>query len=197
MPSSAFGGPRAAPSFPTRRSSDLLSQGDRARGTGGQHGAACDVRHYAGSRRDRLWLYRRREADRGLRERLRRRALYREAAGGGGRRSEEHTSELQSLTKLVCRLLLSAAPEPPPLSLHDALPISFHKAIGRAAQAANTGRLVTFGITPDRAETGYGYIAGGKPIEGCESAFAVARFIEKPQAAEAEDRKSTRLNSSH
>src|SRR5213079_3661608 len=63
---------------------------------------------------------------------------------------------------------------------------AFHKAIGRAAQAANTGRLVTFGITPDRAETGYGYIAGGKPIEGCESAFAVARFIEKPQAAEAE-----------
>jgi mannose-1-phosphate guanylyltransferase / mannose-6-phosphate isomerase len=56
-------------------------------------------------------------------------------------------------------------------------PKAFHKAIGRAAQAANTGRLVTFGITPDRAETGYGYIAGGKPIEGCESAFAVARFI--------------------
>src|SRR5436190_10661594 len=65
-------------------------------------------------------------------------------------------------------------------------PKAFHKAIGRAAQAANTGRLVTFGITPDRAETGYGYIAGGKPIEGCEGAFAVARFIEKPQAAEAE-----------
>src|SRR5207248_2610565 len=65
-------------------------------------------------------------------------------------------------------------------------PKAFHKAIGHAAQAANTGRLVTFGITPDRAETGYGYIAGGKPIEGCESAFAVARFIEKPQAAEAE-----------
>jgi mannose-1-phosphate guanylyltransferase / mannose-6-phosphate isomerase len=65
-------------------------------------------------------------------------------------------------------------------------PQAFHKAIGRAAQAANTGRLVTFGITPDRAETGYGYIAGGTPIEGCESTFAVARFIEKPQAADAE-----------
>src|SRR5437016_10140338 len=26
--------------------------------------------------------------------------------GGGGQRSEEHTSELQSLTNLVCRLLL-------------------------------------------------------------------------------------------
>src|SRR5438046_255456 len=38
-------------------------------------------------------------------------------------RSEEHTSELQSLTNLVCRLLL-APPHPSPLSLHDALPIS-------------------------------------------------------------------------
>src|SRR5262245_39172862 len=40
-------------------------------------------------------------------------------------RSEEHTSELQSLRHLVCRLLLSAAPtEIYTLSLHDALPIS-------------------------------------------------------------------------
>src|SRR5438046_1494112 len=39
-------------------------------------------------------------------------------------RSEEHTSELQSLTNLVCRLLLdSAPPELSALSLHDALPI--------------------------------------------------------------------------
>src|SRR5436853_469612 len=39
-------------------------------------------------------------------------------------RSEEHTSELQSLRHLVCRLLL-VPPAPPtyPLSLHDALPI--------------------------------------------------------------------------
>src|SRR5205823_4437101 len=42
-------------------------------------------------------------------------------------RSEEHTSELQSLAYLVCRLLLANAPSTPeiyPLSLHDALPIS-------------------------------------------------------------------------
>jgi len=65
-------------------------------------------------------------------------------------------------------------------------PKAFHQAIGRAAGAAKTGRLVTFGITPDRAETGYGYIAGGKPIEGCEGTLAVARFIEKPKAADAE-----------
>jgi mannose-1-phosphate guanylyltransferase/mannose-6-phosphate isomerase len=63
---------------------------------------------------------------------------------------------------------------------------AFYGAIQRAARAAKTGRLVTFGITPDRAETGYGYIAGGTSIEGCEGAFAVARFIEKPGAADAE-----------
>src|SRR5438270_86704 len=40
-------------------------------------------------------------------------------------RSEEHTSELQSQSNLVCRLLLDAATtEIYPLSLHDALPIS-------------------------------------------------------------------------
>src|ERR1039458_9189445 len=42
----------------------------------------------------------------------------------GRRRSEEHTSELQSLRHLVCRLLLDPAPtEIYTLSLHDALPI--------------------------------------------------------------------------
>src|SRR5437016_5025351 len=41
------------------------------------------------------------------------------------RRSEEHTSELQSLTNLVCRLLHATAPTGIyTLSLHDALPIS-------------------------------------------------------------------------
>src|SRR5262245_13958799 len=39
-------------------------------------------------------------------------------------RSEEHTSELQSLRHLVCRLLLElSSPEIYTLSLHDALPI--------------------------------------------------------------------------
>src|SRR5437016_9836589 len=36
-----------------------------------------------------------------------RRSVFRLRSGGGrGQRSEEHTSELQSLTNLVCRLLL-------------------------------------------------------------------------------------------
>ncbi|HEY1796446.1 MAG TPA: mannose-1-phosphate guanylyltransferase/mannose-6-phosphate isomerase [Stellaceae bacterium] len=62
---------------------------------------------------------------------------------------------------------------------------AFHAAIARAAAAAVEGRLVTFGITPARAETGYGYINAGAPVPGCDGVFAVARFIEKPAAADA------------
>src|SRR5687767_11087877 len=51
-------------------------------------------------------------------------------------RSEEHTSELQSLAYLVCRLLLAAAtPLIYTLSLHDALPILGHH-VGVAAVGA-------------------------------------------------------------
>src|SRR5437016_2728315 len=47
-----------------------------------------------------------------------------EAGAAAAGRSEEHTSELQSLTNLVCRLLLDApSTEIYTLSLHDALPI--------------------------------------------------------------------------
>jgi len=63
---------------------------------------------------------------------------------------------------------------------------AFHAAIGRAAAAGRAGRLVSLGITPERAETGYGYIAAGAPIDGCEGAFAVSRFVEKPDTATAE-----------
>src|SRR5271163_2073529 len=38
---------------------------------------------------------------------------------------------------------------------------AFHAAIDHAAAAARAGFLVSLGVTPDRAETGYGYIAAG------------------------------------
>src|SRR6266568_6459241 len=63
---------------------------------------------------------------------------------------------------------------------------AFRAAIGRAAAAARAGRLVSLGIQPERPETGYGYIAAGAPIDGVEGAFAVARFVEKPDDATAE-----------
>lgn len=48
-------------------------------------------------------------------------------------------------------------------------------------------RLVTFGIRPDRAETGYGYIERGHALEGPDGrrAFTVKQFREKPDEATA------------
>jgi mannose-1-phosphate guanylyltransferase/mannose-6-phosphate isomerase len=63
---------------------------------------------------------------------------------------------------------------------------AFRGAIVRAAAAGRGGRLVSLGIRPERPETGYGYIAAGVPIGGIEGAFAVSRFVEKPDPATAE-----------
>src|SRR5262249_20661119 len=62
---------------------------------------------------------------------------------------------------------------------------AFHAAVERAAAAARAGFLVTFGVTPERAETGYGYIERGKKLAEADGAFAVARFVEKPKAPDA------------
>lgn len=61
---------------------------------------------------------------------------------------------------------------------------AFHQAIQAAAQAAREGYLVTFGILPQRAETGYGYIQQGESIKGL-AAKRVAAFVEKPNVATA------------
>ena len=58
---------------------------------------------------------------------------------------------------------------------------AFAAAVARAARLAKTGSLVTFGIAPTRAETGFGYIECGGEIAGtAPHAFAVRRFVEKP-----------------
>ena len=62
----------------------------------------------------------------------------------------------------------------------------FHRAIGRAVKAAEQGLLVTFGILPDTAETGYGYIRRGDALPGLDGAFRVGAFVEKPDQATAE-----------
>ncbi|HVH77223.1 MAG TPA: mannose-1-phosphate guanylyltransferase/mannose-6-phosphate isomerase [Stellaceae bacterium] len=63
---------------------------------------------------------------------------------------------------------------------------AFGAAIERGAAAAGCGRLISFGIAPERAETGYGYIRQGAAITGAEGAFAIAEFVEKPDAEAAE-----------
>lgn len=60
---------------------------------------------------------------------------------------------------------------------------AFQKAVMAAASLAAEGLLVTFGVTPTRAETGFGYIEPGDSLGG---GFAVRRFIEKPELATAE-----------
>lgn len=62
---------------------------------------------------------------------------------------------------------------------------AFRDAVRRAEAAATAGYLVTFGITPDAPETGYGYIRKGPALSGLDGCFAVARFVEKPDAATA------------
>ncbi|HET8726659.1 MAG TPA: mannose-1-phosphate guanylyltransferase/mannose-6-phosphate isomerase [Alphaproteobacteria bacterium] len=56
--------------------------------------------------------------------------------------------------------------------------------IEAAAGAAAAGRLIAFGITPDRPETGYGYIHAGRELGG--GVLSVERFVEKPDRAAAE-----------
>lgn len=55
---------------------------------------------------------------------------------------------------------------------------AFHEAMKRALPLVDDGWLVTFGITPDAPETGYGYIQVGETL--ADGVHRVARFVEKP-----------------
>lgn len=63
---------------------------------------------------------------------------------------------------------------------------AFRDAVQRAATLAEAGMAVTFGITPDCPETGYGYIQRGTALGGTSNAFALARFVEKPDRSTAQ-----------
>lgn len=63
---------------------------------------------------------------------------------------------------------------------------AFAASVRRAAPAAAAGALVTLGVEPTRAETGYGYIRLGRPAgRGFRGLHRVARFVEKPDRARA------------
>jgi mannose-1-phosphate guanylyltransferase/mannose-6-phosphate isomerase len=57
--------------------------------------------------------------------------------------------------------------------------------MGLAASLARSGSIVTLGVKPDSAETGFGYIEAGAPI-GEDGALRIASFREKPDLATAE-----------
>ncbi|MDZ3990712.1 mannose-1-phosphate guanylyltransferase/mannose-6-phosphate isomerase [Pseudomonas sp. Teo4] len=61
---------------------------------------------------------------------------------------------------------------------------AFTQAVAQARQLAEDGWLTTFGLLPDRAETGFGYIERGGVLS--EHAHQVARFVEKPDALTAQ-----------
>ena len=60
---------------------------------------------------------------------------------------------------------------------------ALHKAFEAGTPAARDGRIVTFGIVPNKAETGYGYI---RVAEKSDEIQAVQEFVEKPDLATAE-----------
>jgi mannose-1-phosphate guanylyltransferase/mannose-6-phosphate isomerase len=64
-------------------------------------------------------------------------------------------------------------------------PAAFTDALARAAAAAADGAMMILGITPDRPDTGFGYIQAGDEDLGVRGARAVRRFIEKPDLATA------------
>lgn len=69
---------------------------------------------------------------------------------------------------------------------------AFQSVVSQGSLLAAEGAVVTFGITPDAPETGYGYIQSGAAFTGQAdqvkptSARLIARFVEKPDAATAQ-----------
>ncbi|HBE7096497.1 TPA: mannose-1-phosphate guanylyltransferase/mannose-6-phosphate isomerase, partial [Escherichia coli] len=56
----------------------------------------------------------------------------------------------------------------------------FANYIEKALPVAENGKLVTFGISPTRPETGYGYIKKGVEFDASGIAYCVEKFVEKP-----------------
>jgi mannose-1-phosphate guanylyltransferase/mannose-6-phosphate isomerase len=74
---------------------------------------------------------------------------------------------------------------------------ALHTAVATGAELARQGSLLTFGVVPDKAETGYGYIRAdqsrgwthlGHSADGTidAAAYAVAEFVEKPNLTTAQ-----------
>ena len=63
----------------------------------------------------------------------------------------------------------------------------FHAAVAQGIAAAQSGQLVTFGITPTHPETGFGYLKLSAPPDEAGSAVALDAFVEKPDLERAKD----------
>jgi mannose-1-phosphate guanylyltransferase/mannose-6-phosphate isomerase len=63
---------------------------------------------------------------------------------------------------------------------------AFHSAVTAATEAASQGYIITFGLTPAYPATGYGYIERGPALDEPDDCHRIARFVEKPDQARAE-----------
>jgi mannose-1-phosphate guanylyltransferase len=63
---------------------------------------------------------------------------------------------------------------------------AFADALREASRAAERGYLVTLGVVPTHAATGYGYIKAGERLHAASPTALVDRFVEKPDAQTAE-----------
>ena len=68
---------------------------------------------------------------------------------------------------------------------------AFRATIAQALPALARGELVTFGITPERPETGYGYLELATPAVEAIGPTPLERFVEKPDAAQAAEMLAT------
>jgi mannose-1-phosphate guanylyltransferase len=95
---------------------------------------------------------------------------------------------------LACLQIRRHAPQAVVACLHSDHVIldsgKFRDALRHAYPAAEAGYIVTLGIQPTYAHTGYGYIQRGDPIDdlpdGEPGVYRVARFLEKPDRVTAE-----------
>ena len=62
---------------------------------------------------------------------------------------------------------------------------AFKGAVQRAAEVADSGMLVTFGIAAARPDSSFGYIERGEPLASDAKAYKVMRFVEKPSEEQA------------
>jgi mannose-1-phosphate guanylyltransferase/mannose-6-phosphate isomerase len=65
-------------------------------------------------------------------------------------------------------------------------PAVLEHAVADALPVAEAGELVTFGITPTRPETAYGYVCAAQPMPEARLVLKVTSFVEKPALAAAE-----------
>ncbi len=63
---------------------------------------------------------------------------------------------------------------------------AFAASVQEAVEVADEGLLVTIGIQPTYAGTGFGYVRGGAALAGYATARSVAEFVEKPDGPTAE-----------